>query len=79
MNTSLLSDIWNRETIPYYGIIAISVAILVVLCIPTERDIKERQLCDEVVRTVLTTKDQLEFERAAFVVRQLRCSIGRRL
>jgi hypothetical protein len=33
---------------------------------------KERQLCREVVDTVLTTKDPIEFERAKFLVEQLR-------
>jgi hypothetical protein len=40
---------------------------------------KRRALCDQAVSTLLTTTDQLELQRAGFIVRQLDCSITRRL
>jgi hypothetical protein len=50
---------------------AIAVPI-VVIGLSFEPTAKERQLCSEAANTVLTTKDQLELERAKFLVEQLR-------
>jgi hypothetical protein len=40
---------------------------------------KERQLCDQAVGTVLTTKNPLELQRAMSLVQQRRCGIGKRV
>ena len=40
---------------------------------------KRRALCDQAVSTLLKTGDLIELQRAGFLVRQLDCSITRRL
>lgn len=43
---------------------------------PTDKD---RAACDEAVHQLLTTKDEVELQRDIFLIRELDCSIRRRL
>jgi hypothetical protein len=46
---------------------------------PGPQFMAEHELCDRAVTTLLTTHDAVDLQRAAFLVRYLRCSIGDRL
>jgi hypothetical protein len=39
----------------------------------------ERRLCDQAVAALLHSRDLVEVERGRIIVRELNCSIGRRL
>ena len=39
---------------------------------------KERQVCDALVQTLLTTRDTIELQRTGILVRKLNCDVTRR-
>jgi hypothetical protein len=45
----------------------------------SSRFFRERAKCDEAVEALLTSKELVEVTRAGFLIRQLNCSVGRRL
>ena len=43
-----------------------------------EPSAKERQVCDALVRELMTTRDVVELQRAGILARSLRCDVARR-
>jgi hypothetical protein len=39
---------------------------------------RERQVCDALVQTLLTTRDTIELQRTGILVRELNCDVSRR-
>ena len=39
---------------------------------------KDRQVCDALVQTLLTTRDTIELQRTGILVRELNCDVSRR-
>jgi hypothetical protein len=50
-----------------------------ILVLPWPHEAAERRQCDSAVHTALTTHDEIELQRAAFIVNWLNCSVGHRL
>lgn len=64
---------WAVATGLALGVLVVVVALLWKVKLP------QRAVCDEAVQTMLTTRDQIELERAMFLIDRLDCSVGRRL
>jgi hypothetical protein len=60
------------------SLLVIAGSLYVIVAVPPG-GAKVRRFCDQQVATLLTTKEQLELDRARFLVRWLDCSVSRRL
>jgi len=69
----------SRSLYPLYlpFLFALPILIALMLTSPQERAVKEK--CDEAVATLLQTGDRVELERVSILIRELRCSVARRL
>jgi len=61
-----------------YGAIIVMAGILLGLAGRDEERI-ERAKCDAAVATFLSTRDEIELQRASFLIKTLNCSVSRRL
>jgi hypothetical protein len=61
-------------------VLIVNVAILAtVLLVPFPGEEMEHRICDQAVKTVLTSESLVEVERSVFLVDRLHCSVRRRL
>ena len=60
------------------SLLVIAGSMYVILALPSG-GAGTRRFCDQQVAILLSTKDQLELDRASFLVRYLDCSVSRRL
>jgi hypothetical protein len=49
------------------------------LVTPDERDAPQRAMCDKQVHVLLTTHDLVDLRRARYLIRELNCSVWRRI
>ena len=69
---------WFSTVSVFLAVIAAAAGILILqLPFPSYR--AERRLCDRAVDALLHSKDMVEVQRAGIVIREVDCSIGRRL